>query len=354
MRTREVVKGLKEDHAATELLAIFTEAPALSCQRSQRMPQGQVETLNQTGTDLVSQGGQPRCPPTDALVKRVQAASLLLFDQLRIDPFRMGFQHGFAGTSAFARARKLLDLVVDRDQRGPVAAETITEETGHTTDDSGRHLNQVQGALERAGADIGGEQQAKLGREADPHPLASIRALVGAFTVRGRGGSMLARDEVPQLVQLNLRDVHLTQQVLVDLFSLLRRAAQPLQDSPFGHAQREAEGRQLHFAQQQLEHEDDSLFHRAQIKEDRPAGLRELFTAPLALKDATPTALGRVGSNRSHIATVHQAIMATGWIGARLAPVCGCSQGSVLPTVRFHNLNYRTVTGPSLYQSISG
>ena len=172
------------------------------------MPQGQVETLNQAGTDLLSQGGQSRCPPTDALVKRVQAASLLLFDQLRIDQFRMGFQHGFAGASAFARARKLLDSVVDRDQRGPVTAEAITEETGHTTDDSGRHLNQAQGALERAGADIGGKQQAKLGREADPHPLASIRALVGAFTVRSRSGGMLARDEVPQLVQLNLPDVH--------------------------------------------------------------------------------------------------------------------------------------------------
>src|SRR5918992_801905 len=44
--------------------------------------------------------------------------------------------------------------------------------------------------------------------------------------------------------------------MLVDLFSLLGCTAQPLQDSPFRHAQREAEGRQLHFAQQQFEHED--------------------------------------------------------------------------------------------------
>src|SRR5918998_5569652 len=196
MGTREVVECLKEDHATSQLRAVFAEAPALSCQRSQGMTQGQVESLNQTGADLLSQGGQSRCPPTDTLVKRVQAASLLLFDQLPIDQFRMGFQHGLARASAFARARKLLDLVVDRDQCGPVAAEAITEETGHTPDDSGRHLNQTQGALERAWADLGGEQQAKLGREADPHPLASIRALVGAFTVRGRGGSLLARDEV--------------------------------------------------------------------------------------------------------------------------------------------------------------
>src|ERR687895_2147361 len=206
--TREVVECLKEDHATSQLRAVFAEAPALSCQRSQGMTQGQVETLNQTGADLQSQCGQPGCPTTEALTQGVQAATFLLFDQLRIDQLRMGLQHRLAGTSAFARARKLLDLVVDRDQRGPVAAETITEETGHTTDDSGRHLNQVQGALERAGADLGGEQQAKLGREADPYPLASIRALVGAFTVPGRGGGLLARDEVPQLVQLNRRDVH--------------------------------------------------------------------------------------------------------------------------------------------------
>jgi hypothetical protein len=60
--------------------------------------------------------------------------------------------------------------------------------------------------------------------------------------------------------------------VLVDLVSLLCRAVQPLQDSPFGHAQCEAQGRRLNFAQPQLEHEDEGLFHRAQIKEDRPAG----------------------------------------------------------------------------------
>jgi hypothetical protein len=78
------------------------------------MPQGQVEPLNQTGPDLLSQGGQPRCPPPDALTQRVQAATLLLFDQLRLDQLRMGLQHRLAGTSAFARARKLLDLVVDR------------------------------------------------------------------------------------------------------------------------------------------------------------------------------------------------------------------------------------------------
>src|ERR687892_1185371 len=114
MGTREVVECLKEDHATSQLRAVFAEAPALSGQRSQGMTQGRVESLNQTGADLLSQGGRSRCPPTEALVKRVQAASLLLFDPLRIDQLRVGFQYRFAGASAFARARKLLDLVVDR------------------------------------------------------------------------------------------------------------------------------------------------------------------------------------------------------------------------------------------------
>src|ERR687891_884324 len=108
--------------------------------------------------------------------------------------------------------------------------------------------------------------------------------------------------------------------MLVDLFSLLGGTAQPLQDSPFRHAQREAEGRQLHFAQQQFEHEEDGLLHRAQIKEDRPAGLSELLTPPLALKDTTPTALGRVGRNRSYIATVHLVSMGLGWEIGRSPP----------------------------------
>src|ERR687896_2252086 len=146
MRTREVVKGLKEDHAATELLAVFSEAPALFCQWSQRMPQGQVEPLNQTGTDLLPQGSQPRCPTTDALTQRVQAATFLLFDQLRIDQLRMGLQHRLAGPSTFACTRKLFDLMVDLNQRRPVATETITEETGHATHDGRRHLYQEQGA----------------------------------------------------------------------------------------------------------------------------------------------------------------------------------------------------------------
>src|SRR5918992_1629145 len=343
--TREVVECLKEDHATSQLRAVFAEAPALSCQRSQGMTQGQVETLNQTGANLQSQCGQPDCPTTEALTQGVQAAPFLLFDQLRIDQLRMGLQHRLAWPSTFACTRKLFDLMVDLNQRRPVATETLTEETGHATHDGRRHLYQEQGAVECAWADIS-HQQTKLRGEAHPHPLTSVGTLIGAFAVRGRLYGLLARDEVPQLIELHLRDVHLAQQVLIDLFSLLRRAAQPLQHSPFRHAQRKAEGRQLNFAQQQLEHKDDSLFRRAQIKEDRPTGLRELLTTQLTLKDATPTALARVGRNRPHIATVHQAMMATRRIGARLAPVFGCSQGSVLLTVRLHTLNYRKDTGP--------
>src|SRR5919204_5130540 len=103
MGTREVVECLKEDHATSQLRAVFAEAPALPCQRSQGMTQGQVETLNQTGADLQSQRGQPGCPTTDALTQRVQAAPFLLFDPLRIDQLRMGLQRRPAGSSTLAR-----------------------------------------------------------------------------------------------------------------------------------------------------------------------------------------------------------------------------------------------------------
>src|SRR5919108_1210713 len=127
--TREVVEYLKEDHATPQLRAVFTKAPTLPCQWRQGMTQGQVETLNQTGADLQSQGGQPRRATTEALTQNVQATTFLLFDQLCIDQLRMGFQHGFAGPSAFARAHKLFEVMVDRDQRRQIATEAITEET---------------------------------------------------------------------------------------------------------------------------------------------------------------------------------------------------------------------------------
>src|SRR5262245_30626811 len=51
VRPCEVVEGLKEDHAPPHLDAILTEAPTLADQRSQRLPQSQVETFQQTRAD---------------------------------------------------------------------------------------------------------------------------------------------------------------------------------------------------------------------------------------------------------------------------------------------------------------
>jgi hypothetical protein len=96
--TREVVECLKEDHATSQLRAVFAEAPALSCQRSQGMTQGQVETLNQTSADLQSQGGQPGCPTPDALTQRVQAATFFLL-ALRVIVW-VDFD-GFTGAAAY-------------------------------------------------------------------------------------------------------------------------------------------------------------------------------------------------------------------------------------------------------------
>lgn len=318
------------------------------------MPQSQVETFNQTGADLQPQSGQSRRAATDARGQRLQAALLFLLDQLRIDQFRVRFDDWVARPPTFARAGKLPDLMVDRDDRWQVAAQAITEKTGHSTDDRGRHLNQLQRALEGARADIGGQQQTEFRRKADPHPLASISALLRALAVFSSLRRVFAQDEGPQFIQLYLGDLDLAQQVLIDLGGLLRRSPQPFQDGLFCHAEREADAGQLNFAQQELEHDDDFLFSRPQVKKDRLARLGELLVAEFAVKDAPLAALGLVSRNRSDIATVHQFIMRTSRVGAWLAPVFGFSQGSVLRSVWSRNHNFSGNTGPFLFQSISG
>ena len=318
------------------------------------MPQSQIETLNQTGTDPQPQSGQPRGAATDALSQRLQSALLLLFDQLRIDQFRGWLDDRLARPPALACAGELLNLMIDSDERWQVAAEAIAEETGHATNNRRRQLKQVQGALAGTWANIGGQQQTEFRCKTDPHPLPSISALLRALTVFSRRLSVLAQDEGPQLIQLHTRDLDFTQQVLVDHGGLLCRAPQPFEDRLFGDAEGAAHTAQLDFAQQQLEHEDDFLFTRAQVKKDCRARLGELFAAEFAVKDAPSAALGRVSRNRADIATVQQSIMRASRVGARLAPVLGFSQGSVLRLVRSRNHNFSGKTGPFLFQSISG
>ena len=318
------------------------------------MPQSQVEPFNQPGADLQSQSGQFRRAATNALGQRLQAALLFLLDQLRIDQFRVRFDDRIPGPPTFARAGNLPDLMRDRDERRQVAAEAITEETGHSTDDCGRPLNQLQSALEGARANIGGQQQAELRRKADPHPLASISAFLRALAIGIGFRSVLAQNEGPPLIQLHLGDLHLAQQVLIDLGGLPRRSPQPFQDGLFRHAKREADAGQLDFAQQEFEHDDDFLFRRTQVKKDRLARLGELLAAEFAVKDAPLATLGPVSRKRSDIAMVHQSIMRASQVGAWLAPVFGFSQGSVLRLVWSHNHNCSGNTGPFLFQSISG
>ena len=104
----------------------------------------------------------------------------------------------------------------------------------------------------------------------------------------------------------------------------------------------------------ELEHENDFLFRRAQVKEDRLARLGELLPTQRAIKDAPLAALGQVGRNRSHIATIYQFIMVARRVGARLVPVLGFPHESVLRSAWSHNLNFSWRTGPFLFQSISG
>ena len=101
MRSCKVVKGVEADHPATQLLPVFAKTPALPRQGCQGMAEGQVQALNQTGADLQPKLGQTLSPTADPLGERVQAALLLLFDQLGIDQLRVWFEHCFARAAAF-------------------------------------------------------------------------------------------------------------------------------------------------------------------------------------------------------------------------------------------------------------
>jgi hypothetical protein len=144
------------------------------------------------------------------------------------------------------------------------------------------------------------------------------------------------------------------QQVLIDLGGLFRRSLQPFQNGLFCHAKRAADAGQPDFAQQELEHDDNLLLARTQVKKDRLARLGELLVAKFAVKDAPLAALGLVTRNRSDIATVHQFIMRTSRVGAWLAPIFGFTQGAVLRLVWSCSDNCSGITGPFLFQSISG
>src|SRR5215831_8668435 len=220
--------------------------------------------------------------------------------------------------------------MIDFDQRREVTAEAIAEKARHAQDDSGRQLDELQGTGKRPWTDKRRQDEPEFWGETDPHPLPPVLAQRGALAVRASLLGMFAPDEGPHLIKLSLGDGQLPQQVCLDLFSLLGGSPQPLQDGGFRHTQDKANIRECDFDQEHFQRHDDLLFRGLQIKIDGVACLGE---GPLTLateEDAPFAALGQIGGDGANVASVHQPIMRTVRVGARLTPVLGFSHGSNL------------------------
>src|SRR5438132_4468603 len=116
----------------------------------------------------------------------------------------MGLLDWFPRASRLARARKGFQRMVGLDQSRQVTAEPITEKARDPQDHGGRHLNQLQGTVKRPWADKGRKDKTEFWGKTDPHPLPSVLAQLGAFAVRVGLLGMLAPDEAPHLIELQL------------------------------------------------------------------------------------------------------------------------------------------------------
>src|SRR5215831_18648265 len=229
--------------------------------------------------------------------------------------------------------------MVDFDQSREVTAEAIAEKARDAQDGSGRQLDELQGTGKRPWTDKRGQDETKLRSETDPDPLPPVRAPLAALTVRAGLLGMFALDEVPHLIELHLSDWQVPQEVCIDLFSLLCRAPQPLQDGGFRHVQDKANVRQGHFDQEHFQRHDHLVFWGPQVKEHRIARFREGLLTGTTPEDTSLPTLGQIGRNRTNVAPVHQPIMGTIRVGARLAPGLGFSHGPILPSVRYASPN---------------
>src|SRR5215831_15062758 len=149
VRPCEVVEDLKEDHTPPHLEAILTEAPALADQRSQCLPQGQVETFQQTRADREPECLQAFGPAAYPVDELLETALLLVLDHLAVDQLPVRLLDRLLGASRLARAWKGLQGMVDFDQCREVTAEAITEKARDAQDDGSRHLDELQGTFQR-------------------------------------------------------------------------------------------------------------------------------------------------------------------------------------------------------------
>src|SRR5207249_9726997 len=116
----------------------------------------------------------------------------------------------------------------------------------------------------------------------------------------------------------------------IDLMRLLGRSPPPRQDGGFRHPQAKANVRQGHFDQEPFQRPEHLLVWSPQGKENGIARFREGLLTGATPEDPSLPALGQIGRNCAHVATVDQPIMGTIRVGAGLAPVLRVSHESNL------------------------
>ena len=95
-----IVEGLEKTTAVAPL-AVFTKARRLPRQGGQGLPQGQVDSFDQSRADAKAQMGQTCGANHDARTACQQLALMFLFDQLSVDQIGMGLTAWLAWTPRF-------------------------------------------------------------------------------------------------------------------------------------------------------------------------------------------------------------------------------------------------------------
>ena len=194
----EVVKSLEEADPSSHLLTVLAEAQRLPRERSECLAHGEVEALNQAGTDGKTKFFQPFRTTDDALAQGLEPAMFLLFDHLRIDQIGMRLHDGIPGTASLASSGEGLDLMVDGHEGGQIGTEAVAEEAGYPPDHGSCPLDQTQGTLEGPWPNEDSQHQTKLRIEADPKPLSAVLTGCWGLSFRTRTIGLLSLDEVPQ------------------------------------------------------------------------------------------------------------------------------------------------------------
>lgn len=287
-----VVEGLEEADPLSQLLTVFAEAQRLARKRSKRLPQGEVEALNQAGADGKAKFFQTVCATDDPLAQGLESAMLFLFDHLRIDQIGMGLHDGVSWTASLPGSGKGLDLMVDGDEGRQVGTEAVAKEAGDPLDHGSCPLDQAQGTVEGPRPNEDSQHQTELRSEADPQPLPAVLAGGWGLSIRTRTIGLLSLDEVPHLIQLDLRNGKLSQEMFIDLSRFVRSPIEPIQYGLFGHSEDEANTGKIHSNEQHLQSHHDLLFRCSEIIEDRVLSLGEALVAGIAVKDASLATFG--------------------------------------------------------------